>query len=303
MSPTKTAASPARTVASRSKTVAVASAEASFPRTSDRRGKSAALAEPLVAAVPLAVEILPSLSADGPSFEVTRGMPLQGQVYDVLRDWIVTMVMAPGQALSEKDLALRLSVSRTPVREALIRLSDDGFVDIFPQHGTFVSYILVEKLDEAGFIRKAVEGAIVRELAGALDETGEAALRAIIAEQRRAARAKDYDQLERADHRLHATMAALAGKPAVWRIVRQAIYHIERALRLRTSESSNWTATMREHEAIVEAVIAHKGDEAAAIIARHIDRNLDEVRKVREAHPQLFGVPRRGGGSRPMAVK
>jgi GntR family transcriptional regulator, rspAB operon transcriptional repressor len=271
-------------------------------KTGTSRGKAVALAETPEPAVVPPLDTLPR-APEGPSFEVARGMPLQGQVYDVLRDWIVTMVMVPGQALSEKELALRLSVSRTPVREALIRLSDDGFVDIFPQHGTFVSYILVEKLDEAGFIRKAVEGAIVRELAEHLDEAGAAALRAIIAEQRRAARAKDYDLLERTDHRLHATMAALAGKPAVWRIVRQAIYHVERPLRLRASESANWTDTMREHEAIVEAIIGGDGEQAVAIITRHIDRNLGEVRKVRDQHPQLFGVPRRGGGSRPMVVK
>jgi DNA-binding GntR family transcriptional regulator len=269
------------------------------------RSKAPALAELPVPAGPVSMplEVLPSRAGKGPSFEVARSLPLQGQVYDVLRDWIVTMVMLPGQALSEKELALRLSVSRTPVREALIRLSDDGFVDIFPQHGTFVSYILVEKLDEAGFIRKAVEGAIVRELAERGDDDVSAALRSIIAEQRKAARAKDYDLLERTDHRLHATMASLAGKPSVWRIVRQAIYHLERALRLRTIETANWTDTMREHEALVEAIVAGKGDEAAAVITRHIDRNLGEVRRVREQYPQFFGVPRRGGGSRPTVIK
>jgi DNA-binding GntR family transcriptional regulator len=272
-------------------------------KTTSSRSKTPALAEPAVLALAMPVEVSAPRTDDGPSFEVARSMPLQGQVYDVLRDWIVTMVMTPGQALSEKELALRLSVSRTPVREALIRLSDDGFVDIFPQHGTFVSYILFEKLDEAGFIRKAVEGAIVRELAEQRDEEAATTLRAIIADQRRAGRAKDYDLLERTDHRLHATMASLAGKPAVWRIVRQAIYHLERALRLRTVETSNWTDTMREHEAMVEAIIAGHGDEAAAIITRHIDRNLGEVRKVREQHPQLFGAPRRGGGSRPTVLK
>src|SRR5580692_8890140 len=138
--------------------------------------------------------------------ELTRGLPLHQQVYEVIRDWIVTMTLEPGQALSEKDLSDRLSVSRTPVREALIRLSDDGFVDIFPQRGTFVSYIDVDKLDEAGFIRKAVEGAIVRELAESLDEAGISTLKGIMDEQRRAARTNDYEALERADRRLHSTM-------------------------------------------------------------------------------------------------
>lgn len=232
--------------------------------------------------------------------ELTRGLPLHQQVYEVIRDWIVTMMLKPGQALSEKDLSDRLSVSRTPVREALIRLSDDGFVDIFPQRGTFVSYIDVDKLDEAGFIRKAVEGAIARELSVSLDEAGIATLNGIIDEQRRAAQTNDYEALERADRRLHSTMPALAGKPTVWRIVKQAMYHLERALRLRQRESSNWTDTIDEHEALVKAMIGGDAEGAVGIITQHIDRNLIEVRKVRETCPDYFGTARRSGRAKQM---
>ncbi|HTJ91750.1 MAG TPA: GntR family transcriptional regulator [Pararobbsia sp.] len=235
--------------------------------------------------------------------ELTRGLPLHGQVYEVIRDWIVTMTLTPGQALSEKDLSDRLSVSRTPVREALIRLSDDGFVDIFPQRGTFVSFIDVDKLDEAGFIRKAVEGAIARELADSLDDEDITALNAIISEQRRAAQSNDYEALESIDRRLHSTLPALAGKPAVWRIVKQAMYHLERALRLRKRESSNWTDTIAEHEALVQAIIGRDAEAAVRVIERHIERNLVEVRKVRETYPEYFGTARRSARVRPELVK
>lgn len=230
--------------------------------------------------------------------ELTRGLPLNGQVYEVIRDWIVTMMLKPGQGLSEKDLAERLSVSRTPVREALIRLSDDGFVDIFPQRGTFVAFIDIGKLDEAGFVRKAIEGAIVRELAASLNDEHAATLRAIIEEQRQAAQSNDYAALERADRRLHSTMPALIGKPSVWRIVKQAMYHLERALRLRKREASNWTDTIAEHEALVDAIIRRDGNAAAEVVEKHIDRNLIEVRRVSEAYPQLFEGARRMGRSR-----
>jgi DNA-binding GntR family transcriptional regulator len=235
--------------------------------------------------------------------ELTRGLPLHGQIYEVVRDWIVTMTLKPGQALSEKELSERLAVSRTPVREALIRLGDEGFVDIFPQRGTFVSYIDVARLDEAGFIRKAIEGAIARELAESLNEEGVATLKAIIDEQRRAAQSDDYEALERADRRLHSTMPVLAGKPTVWRIVKQAMYHLERALRLRKREASNWTETMAEHEALVNAIIGRDAEGVTAVIAQHIERNLIEVRKVREAYPEYFGTARRGGRSKPELVK
>ena len=90
-------------------------------------------------------------------------------------------------------------------------------------------------------------------------------------------------------------MPALAGKPTVWRIVKQAMYHLERALRLRKHEASNWTDTIEEHEALVKAIIGGDVEVAVGIISQHIDRNLVEVRKVREAYPDYFGTPRRSG--------
>jgi GntR family transcriptional regulator, rspAB operon transcriptional repressor len=231
--------------------------------------------------------------------ELTRGLPLHGQIYEVVRDWVVTMTLKPGQALSEKDLAARLSVSRTPVREAMIRLSDEGFIDVLPQHGTFVSFIDVDKLDEAGFIRKAVEGAVVVELTKSLNEESVATLNSIMDEQRRAAKSNDYEALETADRRLHSTMPALVGKPNVWWVIKRAMYHLERALRLRKREASNWSETIREHEALVYAIIGRDAEEATSVIRRHIDRNLGEVRIVCDAHPQYFCPNRHRGRPKP----
>jgi len=82
-----------------------------------------------------------------------RQLPVAMQVFTHLRHLILTLKLQPSQALSEKDLSLRLGVSRTPIREALIRLADEGLVDIFPQRGTLVAPIRVAEVIEAQFIR------------------------------------------------------------------------------------------------------------------------------------------------------
>src|SRR5919202_4680398 len=84
------------------------------------------------------------------------------EVYARLRAAIVTAELEPGRQLSENEVAGRFGVSRTPVREALVRLRDDRLVEIVPQLGTFVSPISTRAVADAQFIREALECAAVR---------------------------------------------------------------------------------------------------------------------------------------------
>src|SRR5579871_5568333 len=82
---------------------------------------------------------------------------LSAQVYDHLRLRIVTGKLAPGALIDDKDIAAQLHISRTPVREALKRLSDERLVDIVAQSGTRVSPIDPEEVRQAYLIRRALE--------------------------------------------------------------------------------------------------------------------------------------------------
>src|SRR3569833_231466 len=86
-------------------------------------------------------------------------------IYRDLQQQIVTMTLKPGTALGEQMLADRYGVSRTPVREAVIRLSEERLVDVLPQQGTFVSRLDIALIPEAVVIRQALEGATVQEAA------------------------------------------------------------------------------------------------------------------------------------------
>jgi DNA-binding GntR family transcriptional regulator len=87
------------------------------------------------------------------------------QVHCHLRQLILRLNLKPGEVLSENELSLKLGVSRTPVREAFIRLSEEGLVDIFPQRGTIVAPIRMSEIKEAQFLREILETAIVRRAA------------------------------------------------------------------------------------------------------------------------------------------
>ena len=78
--------------------------------------------------------------------------------YRVLYDNIMNLHLVPGTAMSEQELSTMLSVSRTPVREAFIRLAQKGLLDVLPQRGTFVSKINTEQLAEFRFLRVTICG-------------------------------------------------------------------------------------------------------------------------------------------------
>src|SRR3954468_13593842 len=79
-----------------------------------------------------------------------------------LRDELVSLARRPGEAIVEKEIAAAYGVSRTPVREAVLRLADEGLIEIFPQSGTFVARIPIAALPEAIIIRKALEETTAR---------------------------------------------------------------------------------------------------------------------------------------------
>src|SRR6476469_7383958 len=92
------------------------------------------------------------------------------QVFERLRGMIITLALPPGSALSRAELAAQFGVSSTPIRDALMRLEEEGLVDVFPQYATVVSRIDVRLAQQAHFLRQAVELEIVRGLAIRHDE-------------------------------------------------------------------------------------------------------------------------------------
>src|SRR2546423_9074673 len=90
-------------------------------------------------------------------------------IYLKLRQMVLTLELAPGAAVSENELAASLGVSRTPVRESLIMLAQEGLVQVFPKIGSFVSRVDPAQVADAQFLREAVELASLEDLPEQLD--------------------------------------------------------------------------------------------------------------------------------------
>ena len=203
-------------------------------------------------------------------------------VYEELRSLIVGMKMPPGSPVREKEIALRFGVSRTPVREALLRLADEGLLEVFPQSGTFVARIPFDELPEAIMLRKVLEMEGVRQATGRLTKSAQLGLASIIEQQREAAAAGEREQFHCADEAFHARIAAISGYPGIWKLVLQVKTQVDRFRQLTLLMPQRMFVVIEDHQRILDRMSEGDPERAAAAMAAHLDAVLPAL-----AEPQV----------------
>lgn len=210
------------------------------------------------------------------------------QVYFVLREAIVRAELEPGRKLSENELADRLGVSRTPVREALVRLRDERLVAIVPQLGTFVTLISDEGIADAEFVREALECSAIKLAAERAQPADLEEIQANLAAQERAEREGDYDGFYVLDEALHRQLCALSGHEIAWALAQRARGHLDRVRRLSLPEPGYLGEMVAEHRSVVAAVADGDPDRAERELRHHLRMVLTRVPAIREANPEYF---------------
>ncbi len=207
------------------------------------------------------------------------------QVFDQLRESIVSLEMAPGTVLARDALAQRFGLSQTPIRDALMRLGEEGLVDIFPQHATVVSRIDVNAAKQAHFLRKSIELEVVRTLALAADDHLVTRLRAQIELQVAVINTADYRDFVAADQAFHQQMYAAAGVPDLWALVRRISGHVDRLRRLDLPSEGKAQAVVRDHRSIVDAIALRDPLAAQDSLRAHLSGTLGQLENICERYP------------------
>ncbi len=216
------------------------------------------------------------------------GLRTRGHVYAALRDAIVTAEFEPGQRLSETDLAERLGVSRTPVREALVRLRDDRLVEIVPQLGTYVTRISHAAVGDAQFVRESLECAAVRLAAQKASAEDIEALHAILQRQVEAHQANDVARFYVFDDELHRSLCDLSAHGIAWSLSQRASGHLNRIRRLSMTLPAYIDEMIDEHHTVVGAVARKKASEAEKALRKHLQMVLSFLPDIQRSHPQYF---------------
>ena len=199
------------------------------------------------------------------------------QVFDRLRDAIVSLELAPGTVLARHVLAEQFGISQTPIRDALMRLGEEGLVDIFPQHATVVSRIDVPAAREAHFLRRSIELEIVRGLARQVPEGLIARLQAQIVLQTTLAEAQNYRDFVAADQARGRHRRNLDPVHAVERTVDRGVVAVD---------DGAAEAVLRGHQAIVEAIARQDSEGAQATLRAHLSGTLSALDEICARYPE-----------------
>lgn len=226
-----------------------------------------------------------------PKIRLDRTRLAAPQVLERLREAILALELVPGTVLARQALAEQFGVSQTPVREALLRLAEEGLVDVFPQHATLVSRIDLRAARQAHFLRRSIELELVRELAlrrpaGLVD-----ALRRQIALQQSLAEARQYGDFVAADRQFHQMLYAAAGMAALVELVGRVSGHVDRLRRLHLPTAGKTASILRDHRAIVEAIAAGDAVAAQEALRAHLSGTLSAVEEIRQQFPDYVVEP------------
>src|ERR1044072_5351153 len=220
--------------------------------------------------------------------DASRAGSIADQVFSKLRSSIVTLRLTPATALSEQDIADRLKVSRQPVREAFIKLSEIGLVRVLPQRGTFVTRISQKEVLDARFVREAVECAIARRGSCGITKAAIDELRDIIDEQRKAARAKDEEHFFVLDDAFHRSLAVAADCAYAWKVVEEAKGQMDRVRFLSIPDTLPTEVPIVQHQAILDAIAARRGGGAERAMQEHLREIFKSLPRLARAHPEMF---------------
>jgi DNA-binding GntR family transcriptional regulator len=215
--------------------------------------------------------------------------PIAPQLVAALRQAIIASELRPGEALSEKEIAGRFGVSRQPVREAFIKLSEAGLVQILPSRGTFVMKISMREVANARFVREAVECALARAASRLITPDGVARLRRLIAEQAAAAGRSDYSGFTVLDEAFHQAIAEIVDCDYAGKVVESAARPDRPgALSLATRHLADPAA---DHSAQCHRRCdrdRRDADTAATAMRIHLREILNALPRIAAEHPDLF---------------
>ena len=219
-------------------------------------------------------------------------------VYALLKRDIADFRLIPGDRFTEAEVCERLHVSRTPVRQALFRLKQEGFVDVSFRAGWRVLPFDFSKLDELYELRMLLETEAVRRVCTMDRETMDAALAELagiwlVAPEERLS---DLAHVGELDEAFHCALLDVAGNTEMARVHREVTERIRIVRRLDFTRQARVDATYDEHGAILRAILAHRTDEATRLLRTHIGTSQSEVRKI-TLHEVYLAKSRAHGGN------
>jgi DNA-binding GntR family transcriptional regulator len=213
---------------------------------------------------------------------------LKESVYDSLKTMIHTGELQPGSRLTELDLAARLKVSRTPLREALNRLERDGLVTNKPRQGCFVTVFDLKALEDAFDVREVLDGCAAQRATERISLEDKNRLQEIVRQCEAMATVKnrpveDLVEEMRLGFEIHRIIARASGNEFLCELLSRIFDKFQHFVWIELLWLDEWGVARREHAAIVEAICSGDGDGAADLARRHVRGSRSNILRFLQA--------------------
>ena len=204
------------------------------------------------------------------------------ETYAQLKGDIADFRLVPGDRFTETEISERLGVSRTPVRQALFRLQQEGFVEVLFRSGWRVLPFDFNQFEELYDLRMVLETTAAHRLCEGVVKIRQTLLDELVAiwlvsPDRRSS---DMVQVARWDEAFHCSLVAAAGNAEMARVHSDVTDRIRLIRRLDFTKQPRIDATYEEHAKILMAIQHKRGEQAAMLLRAHIETSQAEVRKI-----------------------
>ena len=222
------------------------------------------------------------------SRHVDRKLPAADQIYQGLREAIISGNFRPNEAISENRVCGMFNVSRSPVRIALTRLAEDKLIDIFPQRGSFVSPIILQKVQEGHFARVALELAVLSEAAKHWTDKASSNAKKAIKLQQQFSKSGDLWSFHTADEMFHRSFAEAAKLQGIWDTILNVKTHLDRVRHLANPVKGHMEKVIDEHKSVVQHLDSGNAEGAVEAMRQHLDSLHTTIARLKALRSQDF---------------
>jgi len=217
-----------------------------------------------------------------------RRITASEEIYQHLRQDILSLKLIPGQELDLDALAADLEVSRSPLRDALLRLSDNNLVDIYPQRGTRVALIDLKHVEEERFFRKSLEHSALSRFITRFGDDEIAQMNRAIDEQSRATEKSDWVHFLEADDAFHAVIFNSIELGRIWELIVAQGGNYRRIRLLSFFKESIPAEIVAQHKAMITAITERNLTRLLELENLHLSKLLAETEFMLEHYPTYF---------------
>lgn len=214
--------------------------------------------------------------------------PVNQQIYRILRRDIVHCLIAPGTPLSEKDVSVRFDVSRQPVREAFIKLAENGLIQIRPQRGSYVNKISMQQVRNGCFVRQAIECAVARRAATMINDSQSYQLEQNLHQQRIAIDRKQLNDFFQLDDDFHQKLAQIADCQLAWDTIENIKATMDRVRYMSLDHVSPPEKLLSQHLDIFAALEKKDVEGVDQAMTRHLQEIGETVQLIRQENREWF---------------